>query len=142
MKNMLIEKHGTRCNIYLEPFPERELQIDHRIPFEIRDNIDLSKDADDYMLICPSANRAKSWSCENCENWKLKEDSNCRSCYWAFPESYSHVAMREIRRLDILWVGEEVTEYDQLKETAEKVGEETPTYVKNVLKNHLERKGD
>lgn len=50
--------------------------------------------------------------------------------------------MREIRRLDILWVGEEVTEYDQLKETAEKVGKETPTYVKNVLRNHLECEGD
>ena len=143
LKNTLIEKHGARCNIYLEPFPERELQIDHRIPFEIAgDNIDLSEDSDAYMLICPSANRAKSWSCENCENWKLKEVSNCRSCYWAFPESYSHVAMREIRRLDVLWVGEEVTEYDQLKETAGKVGEETTTYVKNVLRNHLECEGD
>ena len=94
------------------------------------------------MLICPSANRAKSWSCENCENWTSKEVSNCQSCYWAFPESYSHVAMREIRRLDILWIGEEVTEYDQLKETAEKVGEETPAYVKNVLRNYLECEGD
>ena len=50
--------------------------------------------------------------------------------------------MQEIRRLDILWVGEEVIEFHQLKETAEKVGEETPAYVKNVLKNHLEREGD
>ena len=143
MKTELIEKHGTRCNIYLESFPERELQIDHRIPFEIvGDNVDMSEDADAYMLICPSANRAKSWSCENCENWTLKEVSNCQSCYWAFPESYSHVAMREIRRLDVLWAGEEVTEYDQLKETAGKVGEETTTYVKNVLRNHLESEGD
>ena len=55
---------------------------------------------------------------------------------------YSHVGMREIRRLDILWVGEEVTEYDQLKETAEKVGEETPAYVKNVLRNYLECEDD
>ena len=143
LKNTLVEQHGARCNIYLEPFPERELQIDHRIPFEIAgDNIDMSEDADAYMLICPSANRAKSWSCENCENWTIKEVSNCQSCYWAFPESYSHVAMREIRRLDVLWVGEEVTEYDQLKETAGKVGEETATYVKNVLRNHLGSEGD
>ena len=143
LKNTLVEKHGARCNIYLEPFPERELQIDHRIPFEIAgDAIDKAEDSGAYMLICPSANRAKSWSCENCENWTIKEVSNCRSCYWAFPESYSHVAMREIRRLDILWVGEEVTEYDQLKETAGKVGEETPAYVKNVLRNHLNGEGD
>ena len=48
--------------------------------------------------------------------------------------------MREIRRLDVLWVGEEVTEYVQ--ETAERVGEETPTYIKNVLRNHLNSEGD
>ena len=143
LKKTLIERHGTRCNTYLEPFPEIELQIDHRVPFEIAgDNIDMSEDADAYMLICPSANRTKSWNCENCENWKLKEVGNCQSCYWAFPESYSHVAMQEIRRLDILWVGKEVTEYDQLKETAGKVGEKTTTYVKNVLRNHLECEGD
>ena len=35
LKTALIEKYGSRCNIYLEAFPERELQIDHRIPFEI-----------------------------------------------------------------------------------------------------------
>ncbi len=50
--------------------------------------------------------------------------------------------MREMRRLDILWVGEEVIEYDQLQETAEKVGEEPPAYVKNVLRNHLECEDD
>ena len=35
IKDALIQTFGTRCNIYLEAFPERELQIDHRIPFEI-----------------------------------------------------------------------------------------------------------
>jgi len=34
LKDALIEKYGARCNIYLEPFPVRELQIDHRVPFE------------------------------------------------------------------------------------------------------------
>ncbi len=35
LRDALIEKYGGRCNIYLEPFPIRELQIDHRVPFEI-----------------------------------------------------------------------------------------------------------
>jgi hypothetical protein len=91
------------------------------------------------MSICKSG---KVMELRELRKLELKEVSNCRSCYWALPESYSHVAMREIRRLDILWVGEEVTEYDQLKETAEKVGEETPAYVKNVLRNQLESEGD
>jgi len=33
LKSALIDKYGSRCNIYLEYFPERELQIDHRVPF-------------------------------------------------------------------------------------------------------------
>ena len=35
LRDALIEKYGARCNIYLERFPIRELQIDHRVPFEI-----------------------------------------------------------------------------------------------------------
>ncbi len=141
LKNALIEKYGARCNIYLEPFPVRELQIDHRIPFEIAgDNEELSNDVKDYMLLCASANRAKSWSCENCDNWKSKEIEACKSCYWAFPESYNHIAMRDIRRLDLLWSGEEVAEYDKLINEAAKLKEDASEYVKNVLCNHLSKK--
>ena len=32
LKQKLVVLHGERCAIYLEPFPERELQIDHRVP--------------------------------------------------------------------------------------------------------------
>ena len=141
LKARLIEKYGSRCNIYFESFPERELQIDHRVPFEIADDDSaLSDDTNEYMLLCASANRAKSWSCENCENWEVKKVDNCRSCYWAYPESYSHIAMRDIRRLDILWAGEEVTEYDRLKKAAAETRKEIPAYVKKVLRNHLDNK--
>ena len=140
LKTALIEKHGPRCNIYLEPFPLRELQIDHRVPFEIAgDKGNLPEDIDEYMLLCGSANRAKSWSCENCENWQAKNIATCQSCYWAHPESYTHIAMRDIRRLDLLWSSEEIAEYDLLKEEAKKVREEAPEYVKNVLRNHFKR---
>ena len=140
LKSALIEQYGSQCNIYLEPFPDRELQIDHRIPFEIAgDQNTLSGDVHEYMLLCASANRAKSWSCENCENRRKKEISHCQSCYWAYPESYKHIAMRDIRRLDILWAGGEVTEYDRLRKAAAKVKEKTPEYVKNVLRNHFKQ---
>jgi len=141
LKDALIKKYGPRCNIYLEPFPVRELQIDHRIPFEIAgDNDILSEDISEYMLLCASANRAKSWSCENCANWQKKEVTTCQSCYWAFPESYTHIAMRDIRRLDLLWLGEEIVEYDMLMDEAAKGEEEAPEYVKNVLRNHFRKK--
>lgn len=32
LKTKLIDKHGNYCQIYLEKFPEKELQIDYRIP--------------------------------------------------------------------------------------------------------------
>jgi hypothetical protein len=138
LKVALIKKYGCRCNIYLEPFSERALQIDHRIPYEIAgDNDTLSDDVNKYMLLCASANRAKSWSCENGENWITKEISHCQSCYWAYPESYSHIAMQNIRRLDILWTGEEVAEYERLLEEAAKAQEQAPEYVKNLLRRHL-----
>ncbi|VAW40431.1 hypothetical protein MNBD_CHLOROFLEXI01-4381 [hydrothermal vent metagenome] len=136
LKEALIQKYGIRCNIYLKPFPIRELQIDHRIPFEISgDSGELSNDVNKYMLLCASANRAKSWSCENCPNWKNKDADVCRTCYWAYPESYSHIAMRGIRRLDLLWSGKEVADYDMLIEEASKVKEDAPEYVKRVLRN-------
>ena len=142
LKDALIEKHGPRCNIYLEPFPVRELQIDHRIPFEIGgDNGDLPENIDEYMLLCASANRAKSWSCENCPNWKDKEIAACQTCYWAYPESYKHIAMRDIRRIDLLWSGEEVADYEVLVEEAAKVREEIPEYVKKVLRSHFKNQG-
>jgi hypothetical protein len=141
LKNALIEKHGARCNIYLEPFPVRELQIDHRIPFEIAgDNGDSSENIDEYMLLCASANRAKSWSCEHCPNWKNKETSACVNCYWASPESYKHIAMRDIRRLDLLWSGDEVADYETLLKEAENAQEALPAYVKNVLHSHFKNK--
>jgi hypothetical protein len=141
LKNALIEKHGARCNIYLEVFPTRELQIDHRIPFEIAgDSGSLSGIIDEYMLLCASANRAKSWSCENCPNWKNKEIFFCRTCYWAYPESYKHIAMRDIRRLDLLWSGNEVADYEILLKEAKKEQEDPPEYVKRFLREHFKNK--
>lgn len=141
LKNSLIEKCGARCNIYLEPFPVRELQIDHRIPFEIAgDNDTSADDITEYMLLSASANRAKSWSCENCPNWQTKVVATCKSCYWAYPESYTHIATRDIRRLDLLWAGEEVAHYDLLVKEAEKVRKDTPEYVKSVLRLYFNRK--
>ena len=141
IKDALVEKHGAKCNIYLESFPIRELQIDHRIPFEIAgDNEVLSEELDEYMLLCASANRAKSWSCENCPNWKAKEKTACQTCYWAYPESYQHIAMREIRRLDLVWSGEEIADYDILLEEATKSQEEPSKYIKKLLHLHLKKK--
>ncbi|MCB0257182.1 MAG: HNH endonuclease, partial [Anaerolineae bacterium] len=113
LKTELIRRNGSRCAIYLEEFDPRELQIDHRIPFEVvGDDGNEKANSESYMLLCGSANRAKSWSCEHCVNWRELHDAEiCRRCYWAFPEDYDHVAMRQARRVDIMWTGDDVSVY-------------------------------
>jgi len=135
LKEALLEKDGAKCVIYLEEFPKEELQIDHRIPFEvIGDVVGKDDNLEDYMLLSASANRAKSWSCEHCVNWnQLKKAEVCKTCYWAFPEQYQHVAMRQIRRLDLLWQGSEVQNYEQLKAAADELNKDLPEFVKEIL---------
>jgi len=139
IRKELIARHGARCAIYLETFPERELQVDHRIPFEVLgDARDVVQKTDDYMLLCGSANRAKSWSCEHCVNWlELKKAEVCRSCYWAYPDNYNHIAMRQIRRADIIWTEQEVEIYDKLKQKTGALQRDIPDYVKEIIRNHI-----
>ena len=137
LKDELIEQHGSKCSIYRVDLPKEELQIDHRIPYEIGGEPGEHK-IDEYMLVCASANRKKSNSCENCDNWKVKDIEVCKECYWAFPNSdYTHVAMKRERRVDILWQGEDVNEYDAL--TQEAITSETtlPEHIRKIISDHL-----
>lgn len=135
IKEALVEKYGCRCFIYLEEIDERELQIDHRVPYEVGgDGAGGELNPDDFMLLSGSANRAKSWSCEHCENWsKLKDRTVCLTCYWAYPENHAHIAMRQIRRLDLVWQGEEVDIYEKLKAEAHSLDKEIPLFVKEII---------
>src|SRR3990170_643143 len=84
-KAALVQASGSRCHICFQEYEERYLQIDHRVPYEVVGDVEFDEhDTGPYMLVCGSCNRAKSWSCEHCENWtKLKSADTCRSCYWA-----------------------------------------------------------
>lgn len=139
LKDKLLEQNGCRCAIYLEEFSERDLQIDHRIPFEVAG--DVPANADDprrYMLLCGSANRAKSWSCEHCANWlELTDPEVCRRCYWAYPDDYDHIAMQQVRRADVMWSGEEVAVYERLKRRTEELQQDIPAFIKKIVEEHL-----
>lgn len=142
IKDALIGKYGCKCFIYLEATDEKQLQIDHRIPYEVdgdgAEESDL--DPEQFMLLSGSANRAKSWSCGHCENWNiLKDRTICLSCYWAYPENYSHIATRQIRRLDLVWEGEAIAQYENLKTEAALLGQEIPELVKNIIERELSR---
>ncbi len=138
LKERLIQKYGCKCFIYLEEIEERELQIDHRIPYEVGG--EPQSEPENFMLLSGSANRAKSWSCEHCENWiTIRDKSICSSCYWAYPENYSHIAMKEIRRIDLLWQGQETVSYEKLKFQADRVEKQLPVFVKQILEKELKK---
>jgi len=137
-KEQLVGAYGERCSICCTSLPARYLQIDHRIPFEVIGQQPGIFKVKDYMLLCGSCNRAKSWSCEHCKNWKDDQDrSVCKTCYWASPTKYLHIALRLIRRLDITWTEQEVPEYDQLLSMSKHAQRELPEFVKDVLRRAL-----
>ena len=77
-------------------------------------------------------------TCEHCANWiESKKPEICRECYWAYPDSYSHVAMREARRTDLLWTGPEVASYERLKRRTLRLQKNIPGYVKEIIESHL-----
>lgn len=137
-KELLVSEQGTRCAVCNAPLEERYLQVDHRIPFEIAgDDSEEDRVTEDYMLLCGSCNRAKSWSCENCPNWAIKNPETCETCYWAHPEEYAHISTRSIRRLDVVWSEGETKDHDRIHAAAEKLGQSFADFVKATLRNSV-----
>lgn len=133
-KQTLIETYGSRDAITGELLDERYLQIDHRVPYEVAgDGSDL--DPKNYMLLDSSSQRAKSWSCKRCENLViLRNVKTCQKCFWASPESYDHVAMRPERRVEIVWSGDEVQQFESLKLAADNEGIAISDLIKRRLR--------
>jgi hypothetical protein len=138
-KAAVIESHESKCAICETQFDRRHLQVDHAIPYEVAGDVAPEKRAvAHYMPLCGSCNRAKSWSCEHCRNWaEFRNPDVCRTCYWASPHRYTHIALREIRRLDVVWQEREVCEFDGLSTAASRSEQTMPEYVKRVLRKHL-----
>ncbi len=134
LKQALIEKYGSKCFVYLETMDESVLQVDHRIPYEIGGEHD-ETDIDYYMLLSPSANRAKSWTCEHCENWNKKDSSFCLRCFWAHPENYDHVAGKYERIISLVFTGDEIEDYYKLIELYSE--EKAQELIKQIIHEHL-----
>ena len=133
-KTELVEKSGSKCHICSGFFPARYLQIDHRVPYEVAGDETVGRNPDRYMLLCSSCNRAKSWSCEHCENWRTAHDvAKCQTCYWASPLEYSHIGLRDIRRLSLVWQDDEVSQFDAVKDLADDAQQDMPSFVKKLL---------
>ena len=113
---------------------ENMLQADHRIPYEICGEQD-EQNLELYMLLSPSANRAKSWTCEHCENWERKDSIFCVKCFWACPEDYEHIAGKQQRVISIIFTGDEVEDYKKLIEISGI--EEAQNIIKGLVKDYL-----
>lgn len=139
VKDTLIQDNGPVCSACGGTFTPTILQVDHRIPFRIGgDPNEWSQET--VMLLCQSDNRAKSWTCEHCPNWCIRDPSVCENCYWCHPDGqYSHIAMEQQRRLSIVWQGDESADFDDLEEQASMLDITMQQYIKQVLNDHLRR---
>lgn len=135
LKKALLDKYGAVCFIYLQPMDESLLQVDHRVPYEIGGERN-EGEIDCYMLLSPSANRAKSWTCEHCPNWERKEYKFCVSCFWAHPEKYTHIAGKEQRQIIITFTNNEIEDYNNLIKL---VGiEKAESTIKELIKKYIQ----
>jgi hypothetical protein len=115
-KQELVEIYGAKDAVTGERLDERYLQIDHRVPYEVGGDDGGALNPVDFMLLDASSNRAKSWSCEHCENFLVKRNPEiCKTCLWASPENYEHIAETPSRRVELVWSGQEVAQYEKLK---------------------------
>ena len=104
-----------RAKFVMENLKNDIYKLTIEVPYEVGEDL-TDRKFEDYMLLCGSCNRAKSWSCEHCDNWKTaKKPPVCMQCYWGSPENYNHIAMEQVRRLDLQWDGDEIKYYDALK---------------------------
>ena len=131
----LNELNNGRCFVCNGKFEERYLQVDHKVPYEVAgDDSSKERNINEFMLLCGSCNRAKSWSCEHCGNWHEDKNLNtCISCYWGNPNDYTHIALKKIRRIDIQWEEKDVEYFDELKKVAKKNKIELPQLIKEIL---------
>ncbi len=133
-KNKLYGLGNGRCSICNGEFEERYLQVDHKVPYEVGGDTTDIRAIENFMLVCGSCNRAKSWSCEHCDNWKTEKNHvTCMQCYWGSPVKYNHIALKAIRRLDLHWTGDEIKYYDAIQFIAAQNKIELPDFVKKII---------
>jgi len=121
-KKDLIKKYDQRDHFTGQETAGHELTMDHRTPYDVGGDPD-NFDVKDWMLLGASSQQRKKHACSNCENQKnIREPATCRRCYWAYPEDYDHVAMENLRRVDVEFRGKDVDKFDQLEKYAKRMG--------------------
>jgi hypothetical protein len=126
LKDELYALSKGRCAICRGYFEARYLQVDHRVPYEVAGD-----------------SPETTWSCEHCVNGQHDKLAKvCQTCYWANPQDYMHIALREVRRTDILWDTDEIEAYERLKQSALQNQVAIPDHVKEIIRKHLYEKSN
>jgi len=129
-RDRIIEDAGGKCQLC---GATHDLQVDHRVPYQAAGE-SLKGSAKPYMVLDGTCNRRKSWICEHCPNlMKRKKVDTCKSCYWANPELHSHVAMEKIRRVDVVFSGEETKVFDKFRKRCRQRGKSVTDGLKEVV---------
>lgn len=110
-----------------------DLQVDHSIPYGIAGE-SLRDSPEPYLVLDGSCNRRKSWACEHCENLlRLRRVDICRRCYWANPSRHSHVAMQQIRRIELVWQKGETEAFDAFVRRCKTRGKQPQAAIKQLI---------
>ncbi len=121
----LMKHYGSADTITGAKLPATMLTVDHRVPFQVSGDAGLEdEDISQFMLLDRSMQSVKAWTCRHCPNVTtgLLDPEVCGRCFWAYPESYDHVATVEVRRTDIVWQGSDIPLHDRLQERAKNEG--------------------
>lgn len=136
LRKRLLANAAGRCAACAQSYPNGQLQIDHRIPFGLGTSGSTQND-DHFQVLCRSCQRSKSWTCEHCPIWTIRDGSICQSCYWYDPDNYSHIATIDERRVVTVWRGSEVSAHQKLNALARESQTTIPDLIKMLLEKAL-----
>jgi 5-methylcytosine-specific restriction endonuclease McrA len=129
----LLKIADGRCAICGGSFPDRALQADHRVPYQIAGEVHQPHVAD-FQMLCASCNRSKSRTCEReCPNWKERSAMVCTNCIWASPYDYEHIATRRRRQVTLTWDGADIEIFDRIRADAQTADLDLATYMRRLL---------
>ena len=138
LKRRLIEVSGSYCVYCGQRFPEKSLQIDHKLPVKYFGELPSEEIAnlDNYQLVCGHCNRIKAEAINReCTKtcFKTHDMNIIKSCYWYDPTNYTHVCGKRERRLSLMFVGEETKLYDKLVKVARKENKTAQEVIKELI---------
>lgn len=136
-KEEMFNKYGLKCNITGLSLPKNALQIDHRVPIITESEAD-ELNTNDFQLLSASAQRSKSFSCERCE---ISTKGKCKSCYWAYPEKYTHIAGENLRIVTLAFDKDKMDAYNFLVQTARTANLTKEEFAFDLISKAQKKKG-